>query len=326
VTEKRIFSDADLNTAVLCGKQIGLIGYGSQGRAQALNLRDSGFTPLIGNRRGKSFTKAEADGFRPASIKEVAALSDILMVVVPDETQAAICNHEVIPCAREGTFIGFSTGFAVHYGLIRFGEGFKVFLTAPKGPGGVLRARYLEGGGIPALVASFGDDADAMNVATAYAKAIGCARAGVIKSTFSEEAVADLFGEQCVLTGGLIELMKAAFEVLVARGYSPEVAYIECIAEVEYMASLVAQVGLPNLSAHISSTSHYGGVTRGRRLIDAETKAKLNGILDEIEGGGFLEEFRAHVEAGGCLETGYELRDLLVKTKACLDEVGGHGK
>jgi ketol-acid reductoisomerase len=248
------------------------------------------------------------------------------MVVVPDESQAAVCNNEIIPNIQENAFIGFSTGFAVHYDLVRFPEGVRAFLTAPKGPGEVLRRRYLQGGGIPALIASLGADSDAMDVAMAYAKAIGCGRAGVIRSTFREEAVADLFGEQCVLTGGLIELMKAAFEVLVHRGYSPEVAYIECIAEVEYMASLVGRVGLPNLREHISSTSYYGGVTRGRRLVDAETRTRLNGILDEIEGGSFLSEFRAYAEGGAQLDLENGLKELLERAKANLDEVVGHGR
>jgi ketol-acid reductoisomerase len=325
VTEKRIFSDADLDTTALEGRQIGLIGYGSQGRAQALNLRDSGFKPLIGVRPGKSLDAARRDGFEPLSVVATAEKSDILMILTPDETHAGVCNRQVIPAARPGTFMGFSTGFAVHFGLVTLPAGLSGFLAAPKGPGKMLRKRYLEGVGIPALVASIDDDIPALDVAMAYAKAIGCAKAGVIRTTFSEEAVADLFGEQCVLTGGLVELMKAAFGVLVARGYSPEVAYIECISEVEYMASLIRRVGLANLWDHVSSTAHYGGVTRGRRLIDAGIRKKLIRILDEIESGGFLKEFQTYVESGEQLRSQSKERELLMKAKASLDEVFDNG-
>jgi ketol-acid reductoisomerase len=325
VTEKRIFSDADLDAAVLHGRQIGLIGYGSQGRAQALNLRDSGFKPLIGVRPGRSLDRARRDGFEPLSVEATASKSDVIVILTPDETQAQVCNSQVFPAARRGTFVGFSTGFAVHFGLVTLPDGLGGFLVAPKGPGKILRQRYLEGKGIPALVASVGGDAAAMDVAMAYAKAIGCGKAGVIRTTFREEAVADLFGEQCVLTGGLVELMKAAFEVLVGRGYSPEVAYIECIYEVEYMASLIQRVGLADLADHVSSTAHYGGVTRGRRLVDEATRTELNRILDEIEGGDFLKEFRTYVQTGERLRWKGRERDRLMNAKANLDEVSDHG-
>ncbi len=326
MTDKKIFSESELDASVLRGKHIGIVGYGSQGRAQALNLRDSGFPPLIGIRPGKSADKARLDGFAPAPVAEIAEKSDVLMLLVPDEVHPEILSNEIIPYAGSGAFIGFAAGFTVHFGLVEVPKTLKAFLVAPKGPGDVLRRRYEEGSAIPALVASAGDDPAVLAVAMAYAKAIGCGRAGVIKTTFREEAIADLFGEQCVLTGGMVELMKAAFQVLVERGYSPEVAYIECIAEVEYMASLFSQVGLTDLGEHISSTAFYGGKTRGGRLIDADVRAKLSGILDEIESGRFFEEFQTYVNSGKRLDTHDVRSEILKRAKTTLDEVSRHDK
>jgi len=300
----RILFEPDLDTSILKTRQIGLIGYGSQGRAQALNLRDSGFAPLIGLRPGPSFETASRDGFAPASPQEVSSASDIIMLLTPDETHAEICDRIVTPSARDGTHIGFSAGFSVHYGVCRIRKGLRPILAAPKGPGSVLREKYKQGMGIPALVAARDGDAEGLEIAKAYATALGCARAGVVVTTFREEAIADLFGEQSVLCGGLVELMKGAFGVLVDRGYAPEVAYIECVSEVEYMASLIARVGLADLEKHISSTAFYGGVTRGRRVIDRGTRKRLESVLDEIESGRFYEEFRRSVELAGSRRPG----------------------
>lgn len=299
MTDKKVLLDPDLDGSPLDGKRIAVIGYGSQGRAQALNLRDGGFSPLVGVRKGASFDEAAADGFGPLSVKEAAGLSDVIMVLTPDETQPDVLSNLVLPHAGRDALLGFATGFNVHFGLVELPAAAKAFLVAPKGPGAVLRSRFREGSGIPALVASLHDDRHEMAVALAYAKAIGCARVGVIRTTFREETVADLFGEQCVLAGGMVELMRAAFDVLVKRGYSPEVAYIECIGEVEYMASLISRVGLADLGKNISSTAFYGGATRGPRLIDQAVKQKLTATLDEIEDGTFAREFRKYVASGG---------------------------
>jgi ketol-acid reductoisomerase len=297
VKAAKVYFEPDLDTSILRGKQVGLIGYGSQGRAQALNLRDGGFSPRIGVRPGQSLERAVADGFAPTGVAEVCRASDVIMLLVPDEAQPALCQDSVFPNLRDGAFLGFATGFSVHYGLVAAPRGVSFFLTAPKGPGETLRRRFKDGGGIPALVASLGDDRDGLLVARAYAKAIGCGRAGVIETTFREEAVADLFGEQSVLVGGLTELMKAAFDVLVARGYAAEVAYIECIQEVEYMAALISKVGLAGLKSKISSTAYYGGSTRGPRVISPDVKRRLGVILDEIEHGEFGKEFLRYVES-----------------------------
>lgn len=326
MTATRIFSDSDLDTSILVGKQIGIVGYGSQGRAQALNLRDSGFPPLIGVRKGKSYDKAVKDGFAPVDVGSLAAASGVVVVLTPDETQPDICDREIIPRVRPGCFIGFAAGFAVHFGLVRIPANLKVFLVAPKGPGEILRVRYEQGRGIPALVAAAGDDSETMQIAMAYAKAIGCARTGVIPTTFREEAVADLFGEQCVLSGGLIELMKAAFDTLVARGYPAEVAYIECISEVEYMASLISRVGLSDLASAISSTAYYGGVTRGRRVVDEGVRRKLEGILDEIEDGTFFGEFRKYIKSGKPPTRRRGEFEALEKARLRLDEVSRRGR
>jgi ketol-acid reductoisomerase len=298
VTDGRVLFECDLDAEILRGKCIGIVGYGSQGRAQALNLKDGGFDPLVGVRPGRSLERALADGLKPLSVEDASRESEIVMLLTPDEVQPQVCRDLVFPNLGHGVWVGFATGFNVHFGLITAPAEVRFFLAAPKGPGAILRQRFEEGGGLPALVGSLGGDPEGLAVAKAYAKAIGCGRAGVIESTFREEAVADLFGEQCVLTGGLVELMKTAFDVLVARGYSPEVAYVECIQEVEYMAALISRVGLGALGERISSTAAYGGSTRGGRLVDESIRHKMNGILDEIESGAFAEEFLQHVRSG----------------------------
>jgi ketol-acid reductoisomerase len=297
VTGKILF-EPDLSISALKTGRVGLIGYGSQGRAQALNLRDSGITPLIGIRPGPSLDAASKDGFSPMAPEDVAADSDLIMVLTPDETHAEICERDIFPVASAGVHVGFAAGFTIHYGVVRMREGLHPIMVAPKGPGRVLRQRYKNGSGIPALVAASDDDPAGLEMARAYALAIGCGRAGVVETSFREEAIADLFGEQTVLCGGLVELMKNAFDILVDRGYAPEVAYIECIAEVEYIASLISRVGLAGLGDNISSTASYGGATRGVRVVGVDIRKRLEAILDEIEGGGFYEEFRRYTEGG----------------------------
>jgi ketol-acid reductoisomerase len=316
VTDKKILLDRDIDTSAISGKQVGLIGYGSQGRAQALNLRDSGFTPLIGVREGPSRDKARGDGFDTLTVSEVSSECGILMILSPDETHSEVCHGVVLPNVSAGTAIGFGGGSSVHFGLVSIPASHPVFLAAPKGPGAVLRQRFKEGSGIPAIVASRDGEPAGMAIALAYAKAIGCGRAGVIQASFREEAVADLFGEQCVLSGGMIELMKSAFDVLVDRGFPPEIAYIECIAEVEYMASLISRVGLAHLEDHISSTAFFGGATRGKRVVDEGTREKLLAVLDEIESGKFFKEFREQLASGEGLPSGPWASDALERARA----------
>lgn len=297
MTAAKVHFESDLDSSALRNRRIGIIGYGSQGRAQALNLRDSGLAPRIGVRAGKSRERASTDGFAPVDVAEISSSCDVLMLLVPDEIQPALCRDSIFPNVREDTSVGFATGFCVHFGLVTAPPRTSFFLVAPKGPGDVLRQRFVQGSGIPALVASLEGDRASLALALAYAKAIGCGRAGVIETSFREEAVADLFGEQCVLVGGLAELMKNAFDALVARGYSPEVAYIECIHEVEYMAGLISKVGLAGLEDRISSTAYYGGATRGARVLGPDVRHRLDLVLDEIENGQFSREFLKYVEA-----------------------------
>lgn len=296
--EKKVLFESDLDLSILSRKQIVIVGYGSQGRAQALNLRDGGYSPLVAVREGRSYQRAVADGFRPEPVGEAVGKADVVMLLTPDETHSEVCARSVVPNARKDMFLGFATGFAVHFGMVDLPDWLRVFLAAPKGPGHVLRAKFEAGGGIPALVASLKGDREEIEVAAAYAGAIGCGRAGVVRTTFREEAVADLFGEQCVLVGGMVELMKSAFEVLVKRGFTPEVAYIECVSEVEYMASLISRVGIAGLGANISSTAFFGGATRGPRVVDGAVRARLESMLAEIEDGSFLKEFREYVAGG----------------------------
>jgi ketol-acid reductoisomerase len=320
VTDKKILLDRDIDTSAISGRQLGLIGYGSQGRAQALNLRDSGFNPLIGVREGRSKDAAGSDGFHPLSIERVSTECGILMVLTPDETHADICDNLILPNVSPRAAIGFGAGFSVHFGLVNIPASHPVFLAAPKGPGAVLRQRFIEGTGIPAIVASRDNGPEGMAMALAYAGAIGCGRSGVIRASFREEAVADLFGEQCVLAGGMIELMKSAFDVLVDRGFPPEIAYIECIAEVEYMASLISRVGIAHLKDHISSTAFFGGATRGRRVIDESTKEKLLAVLDEIESGKFFSEFRESLASGEGLPSGVWSSEVLERARARMEK------
>jgi ketol-acid reductoisomerase len=315
VIRGKILFDADIDVSILKDIRIGLIGYGSQGRAQALNLRDSGFTPLVGVREGRSGEQARKDGFETVTPRHVSENSDFVLILTPDETHAAVCSGEVFPYGTRGAIIGFAAGFTIHYGLVSVPQEFRPVLVAPKGPGRVLRQRFEAGSGIPALVAAGDGDLEGLGIAVAYAKAIGCARMGVVRTTFEEEAVADLFGEQCVLVGGLVELMKAAFTTLVERGYSPEVAYIECISEVEYMASVISRVGLSRLGEHISSTAFYGGISRGPRVIDASVRDRLQLILDEIESGGFYEEFRNYARSAGVRVPGSAELERIEKTR-----------
>ncbi len=290
----------------LSGKRIGILGYGSQGRAQALNLRDSGFSPLIGSRPGKSCNIASRDGFHVTSLEDTVSQSDIVMVLLPDDVHGEVCKDVVFPNLKVDARIGFAAGFSVHFGMVKPPEPRHVFLVAPKGPGEILRKRYLEGSGIPALIAALENDEASMEIARDYACAIGCDRAAIIETSFEEEATADLFGEQCVLVGGMIELMKAAFKVLTERGYPPEIAYIECIAEVEYMASLINRLGMEDLAKHISSTAYFGGTTRGKVLINEGVVTKMRKILEEIESGTFFEEFAAYLRTGKKLDVDNE--------------------
>jgi len=290
----RVYFDADIDPAPLRRCRIAVIGYGAQGRAQALNLRDSGCDVVVGLRpRSGHRANARRDRVRVAEIAAAARLADLVMMLVPDEAQGALYRDVVAPAMKPGAALGFSHGFAVHFGDIprRRGQSGpsprEFILVAPKGPGTTLRRLYGEGKGLPALVAAEpASSSRAWALALAYAAAIGSGRAGILRTTFRDETVTDLFGEQAVLTGGMAELARAAFETLVARGYPPEVAYIECVQEVRGLAEVIFERGVAGMREVISSPAAWGGLRSGRALVDRGVRARLAAILDDVEAGG----------------------------------------
>jgi ketol-acid reductoisomerase len=289
-----------VDRTVLAGKTLAIIGYGNQGRAHALNLRDSGYRVLIGQRAGGAGeTHARQDNFAPVPIAQASRDADVLIITLPDESAAAVFEAEIGPILRAGQTLGFAHGFNVRFGLISPPAGVDCVLVAPKGPGTLLRALYVAGRGLPALVAVETDFSEtALKVALAWAAGIGSTRAGCVETTFAAETECDLFGEQVVLCGGVTALMKAAFEALVAAGYEPELAYIECVHELKQIVDLIYAEGLSGMRRRISNTAEYGDLTRGPRLINDQTRAALRQILDEIRSGAFAREWIAEERAG----------------------------
>ncbi|CCQ94302.1 acetohydroxy-acid isomeroreductase [[Clostridium] ultunense Esp] len=286
----RIFFDKDVNLEVLKGKKIAIIGYGSQGHAHAQNLRDSGLDVIVGLRNGKSWDKAEEDGFKVYSVSDAAAQADVIMILLPDERQPKVYEEEIAPQLREGQAIAFAHGFNIHFNQIVPPPFVDVFLAAPKGPGHLVRRVYEEGGGVPGLVAVYQDvTGKAMEIALAYSKGIGGTRAAVIETTFKEETETDLFGEQAVLCGGVTALVKAGFETLTAAGYQPEIAYFECFHELKLIVDLLYEGGLERMRYSISDTAEWGDYTSGPRIVTEETKKEMKKILEEIQSGAFAK-------------------------------------
>ncbi len=296
----RIFYDKDADLARLAGKTVAIIGYGSQGHAHALNLRDSGVNVLVGLRKDSgSWPKAEAEGLRVLEPAAAAREADVVMLVVPDETAAQIYRDEIAPGLQPGNHLAVAHGFNVHFRQIVAPEGVAVWLVAPKGPGHTVRGHYAEGKGVPCLVAVDQDpNGDALPVALAYAKGIGGGRAGILETSFREETETDLFGEQSVLCGGLTALMQAGYETLVEAGYSPEMAYFECIHEVKLIVDLIYEGGVANMRYSVSNTAEYGDLTRGPRIIDDGVKQRMKQVLAEIQKGEFAREFILENRAG----------------------------
>jgi ketol-acid reductoisomerase len=288
----KIWRDEDIDPSALKGRTVGIIGYGIQGRAQALNLRDSGVKVVVGGREsGKGIAAARKDGFEAFPIGEAAVRSDVLFILTPDETHAEVLTEHVTPALKKGDAIGFACGFSLTFSKPPLPKDSDVIMVSPKGPGKALRQRYLEGGGLPALVAIARDaTGGALDTALAYAKAIGCGRLAVIESSFEEEAHTDLFGEQAVLCGGIPKLMEAGFLMLVEAGYSPESAYIECVWETKAIVDLIFERGIEGMYGLISPTARYGGLTRGGRVIDETARGNMREILDEIRDGTFARE------------------------------------
>ncbi|NLO89708.1 MAG: ketol-acid reductoisomerase [Clostridia bacterium] len=285
--------DSDANLELLKGKTIAVIGYGSQGHAQAQNLRDSGCEVIVGLREGsKSWEAAEKDGFKVFPTQEAARRADIIQVLIPDEVQGEVYKRDIAPNLSEGNAISFSHGFNIHYGQIIPPKNIDVFMVAPKSPGHLLRRMYKEGVGVPALLAVYQDfTGKARDLGLAYAKGIGCTRAGVIETTFKEETESDLFGEQAVLCGGITQLIKMGFETLVEAGYSPEIAYFECLHELKLIVDLIYEGGLGRMRYSVSDTATYGDLTRGPRVINEQTREEMRKILKEVQSGEFAKEW-----------------------------------
>jgi ketol-acid reductoisomerase len=282
--------DADLNA--LRGKTIAVIGYGSQGHAQAQNLRDSGLSVIIGLREGRSFQKAKEDGFEVFPVAEAVKRADLVQILMPDETQAKVYKEEIEPNLKQGAALMFSHGFNIHFGQIVPRPDTDVLMVAPKSPGHLVRRTYVEGFGVPGLIAVHQDaSGNAKEIGLAYAKGIGCTRAGVIETTFKEETETDLFGEQAVLCGGVSALIKAGFETLVEAGYAPEMAYFECLHEMKLIVDLIYEGGLSAMRDSISNTAEYGDYVTGPRIINEETKKEMKRVLADIQSGKFARDF-----------------------------------
>ncbi|MGA3359464.1 MAG: ketol-acid reductoisomerase [Halobacteriota archaeon] len=282
--------DADLKN--LSDKRIAILGYGSQGHAQAQNLKDSGLDVIIGLRKGRSWDQAQKDGFNVMSVQEAVKKGDIVQVLLPDERQAAVYAAEIEPHLEEGNALSFSHGFNIHYNQIVPPAYVDVVMIAPKGPGDLVRRVYTQGEGVPALVAVWQDyTGAAFQTALAYAKGIGATRAGVLETSFKEETETDLFGEQAVLCGGTTALIKAGFETLVEAGYKPEIAYFECLHELKLIVDLIHEGGLSWMRHSISDTAEYGDLTRGERIINDATRETMRGLLKDIQTGEFAREW-----------------------------------
>ncbi|MGJ3254167.1 MAG: ketol-acid reductoisomerase [Elainellaceae cyanobacterium] len=289
----RMYYDADANLDLLTGKTVAIIGYGSQGHAHALNLKDSGVEVIVGLYPGsKSIAKAEAEGLTVKSVGDAAAAADLIMILLPDEVQKAIYTTEIAPNLSDGNILAFAHGFNIHFAQVVPPTNVDVVMVAPKGPGHLVRRTYQEGQGVPCLFAVFQDaTGQARDRAMAYAKGIGGTRAGILETTFREETETDLFGEQVVLCGGLSALIKAGFETLVNAGYQPELAYFECLHEVKLIVDLIVEGGLATMRDSISNTAEYGDYTRGSRIVNDATRAEMKTILTEIQTGQFAREF-----------------------------------
>jgi len=288
-----VYYDADADLSVLKNKTISIIGYGSQGHAQAQNLRDSGLNVLVGQRPGSpNYDLAVKHGFAPVSADEAAEKGDLVNILLPDEVQGDIYKNHIKSHLKPGNVLMCSHGFNVHFGQVEPPQGVDLALVAPKGPGHLVRSEYVKGGGVPSLLAlSPGASQETRKLALAYAKGIGGTRGGVIETSFAEETETDLFGEQVVLCGGVSALVKAAFETLVEAGYQPEMAYFECMHELKLIVDLFYQGGLNYMRYSVSNTAEFGDYTRGPRIVTEETKKEMKKILKEIQGGQFAKEW-----------------------------------
>ena len=297
----QVYYDKDADLSIIQKMKVVIVGYGSQGHAHANNLRDSGVNNVVvGLRKGSgSWRKAENAGFEVQEVASAVEGADLVMILVPDELQPALYRDDIEPNIKQGAAIAFAHGFNIHFELIEPREDLDVIMIAPKGPGHTVRSTYVDGGGVPSLIAIAQDaSSQAKAVALSYASANGGGRAGVIETSFKEETETDLFGEQTVLCGGAAALVQAGFETLVEAGYAPEMAYFECLHELKLIVDLFYEGGVANMWYSVSNTAEYGGLTRGPRLVTEETKKEMKKILEEIQTGGFAKEFVQENQAG----------------------------
>ena len=301
MSDEGIFYDADANPDALKGKTIAILGFGSQGHAHALNLKESGHDVVVGLRPDSSSReKAEAAGLEVLDVADAASKGDVVMILLPDERQADIWESDIKDGISEGNLLMFAHGFAINFDQIQPPPGVDVGMVAPKGPGHLVRRQYQEGRGVPCLMAVHADESGtARDQVLAYASGVGGGRAGIIETTFKDECETDLFGEQAVLCGGATELVQAGFETLVEAGYDPRLAYFECLHELKLIVDLMYEKGLGGMRYSISNTAEYGDMTRGPRVITDETRAAMRKILDEIQSGEFAKEWIAENRAGG---------------------------
>ncbi len=320
------YYDTDCNLGLLDGKTVGIIGFGSQGHAHAMNLAESGVKVVVGLRAGsghweKAAKFAETNpNLRVLEVEEAAKAADLVMMLVPDELAADIYNKQVAPNMKEGDVLMFAHGFNIHFNFIQPAKNIDVIMVAPKGPGHTVRTQYLEGRGVPSLIAVYQDySGRAKDYALAYASGIGAGRAGILETSFREETETDLFGEQAVLCGGVTELMKAGFDTLVEAGYEPEMAYFECIHEMKLIVDLINEGGFAKMRYSISNTAEYGDYRTGKRLITEDTRKEMKKVLTEIQNGTFASEFMTEFSSG---RRGKFLATRRVESEHPLEKVG----
>ncbi|MBQ6516518.1 ketol-acid reductoisomerase [bacterium] len=316
----KIYLDKDINKDLIKTKKIAVIGFGSQGYGQSLNLKDSGCDVVLGLRLdGKSAEKAKSYGMKVMSIPDAVKYADIVQILIPDEVQAEVYKNEIEPYMRKGQYLMFSHGFNIHYGYIKAPEGVSIIMVAPKAPGHAVRSEFVAGRGVPSLIAIERDvNGDSKEVALSYAAAIGSGRTGIIETSFREETETDLFGEQTVLCGGCSSLIKNAFETLVEAGYSPYMAYFEVCHELKLIVDLINQGGLSDMHYSISNNAEYGDLTRGDFLIDKSVKERMKKVLGDIQNGSYADEFMKEMASGG-----KKFKELRQKTEEHLIEKVG---
>ena len=328
----RVYYDSDADINLIKGKKVAVVGYGSQGHAHVLNLRDSGVKEIAVALRPGSATakKAEGEGVKVMSVAEAAKWADVLMMLTPDELQAEIYKNDIADNIRPGAALLFAHGLNVHFALIEPRKDIDVLMVAPKGPGHTVRGEYLKGGGVPCLIAVHQDaSGNAHDIGLSYASAIGGGRSGIIETTFKEECETDLFGEQAVLCGGLVELIRAGFETLVEAGYAPEMAYFECLHEVKLIVDLIYEGGIANMNYSISNTAEWGEYVTGPRIITPETKAEMKRVLTDIQTGKFTSEWMQEYKAGAARFKGirrvndaHQIEEVGAKLRAMMPWIG----